>query len=116
MIEFNKIEQIIKRADYQINMQDLLINGRYHDKIDGWSNCTFTDELKEQLLDLTLTTIGGWKSKREQLKRALSYEKPQHWALSRLVIEERRNQIVMIYIAGQDYPAELSELRRYLKR
>lgn len=116
MIQFNKIEQIFKRADYQINFQDLVINGRYHDKIDGWSQCTFTDDLEEQLIDLFMDQIGGWEKSKAAIRRAVEFHKPQHWALSRFFLEERNNKIMLVYCAGQDYPAELAELRRYLKK
>jgi len=43
------------------------------------------------------------------------YSRPQHWGLSRIVIEKHGEEARLAYIAGQDYPTEIATIRNAIK-
>lgn len=96
----------------QLTAQKIL-NGRAYGP-DGWEDFQIDSELRVKIcLDLT-NAIGG--RKQNLINARLYYSNTlSHWALDRLILNKRSdNTYYWSYCAGQDYPRELGELRRYL--
>jgi hypothetical protein len=101
---------------HQVTVQELL-NGRTRGgKRDNWVNVNVSDELREQVIDDLLDTLGGRETTKGKIRSLLSYHTPQHWGLNRMHIVKRSNGIVVSYCAGQDYPAELAQIRKDLTK
>ena len=90
-----------------------ILNGRAYGS-NGWENFLIDQDLRTNVCyDLTCT-IGG--RKQNLINARLYYSNSlSHWALDRLILNKRLdNTFCWSYCAGQDYPRELGELRRYL--
>jgi len=91
----------------QLTAQQVL-NGQLYGP-QGWESVTIAPEFRKQVINDLCTVYGG--RKQADLKHALNRSTPpQHWAISRTFYEGDR----WAYCAGQDYPAELNQLRKYL--
>ena len=89
-----------------------ILDGRAYGP-DGWENFEMTSELSASVVYDIADTIGG--RKKDLVRNRLHYWKVTHWALDRLILNKRSdNTYYWSYCAGQDYPGELGELRRYL--
>ena len=97
------------RSTTQLNASEV-INKRYHNKLTGWSKLNLSDTEQEKFIRKLVDAIGG--RKKTYLIRLFTYSRPNHWALRRFFISPSDGRIT--YCAGQDYIAELNELRRYL--
>ena len=96
----------------QLTAQKIL-NGRAYGP-NRWEDFQIDSELRVKIsLDLT-NVIGG--RKQNLINARLYYANTlSHWALDRLILNKRSdNTYYWTYCAGQDYPRELGELRRYL--
>ena len=105
-----------KSKGHQLTVQNLL-NGRISGgKNKTWVKVRLTDEFREQLIEDLINVAGGHAATRERMKSVLTYGRPQHWALGRMIISDYGNGPKMNYCAGQDYPSELNQLRRELTK
>jgi hypothetical protein len=105
-----ELNELLK--DNQINIYNVL-NNRAHVKGIGHTAVKFTEEIKGIIFRLAVETIGG----RNPLKvrRFLNNGRHlKHFALERLILTNYDNKIGLTYCAGQDYPAELQDLRKYI--
>lgn len=103
------IKQAQKIEQGQLTIQKLL-NGRLYTS-EGWQSFKVAPELREEIAQKVSELLGGRKTTKEAVYHTLKNERPQHWGLSRIHIEGER----LSYCAGQDYPAELAEIRKALK-
>ena len=87
-----------------------VINGRFYHSKKGWVSLTLTD--KETALQMIADCLGG--RKRAKIESVLNWGKPQHWGLRRIFFKIYEDKIYCSYCAGQDYPGELNQIRKYL--
>ena len=116
MKHFNTLQEIFAATNgIQISAQSIL-NRRAH--IFGeYQDFTVSDELSEQIIESILDLLGGWAKNRKYMRSTLKYGTPQHWGLSRIFLESYGGEEPRFrYCAGQDYPAELREIRKYLTK
>lgn len=98
---------------HQITAQEVL-NGITYGKAEGqdkadWQDITIAPEFRKQIISDLCAVYGGRKP--DELKRAFNCTyPPQHWAIGRTFYEATG----WAYCAGQDYPSELNQLRKYL--
>jgi hypothetical protein len=107
----NESELIELIKDNQTSIYNVL-NNRAYVKGKGHTQVFFSAEIKDLLFKLTVNVIGG----RNQLKvrRFLNNGEYKHYTLERLFIESYNDKISVSYCAGQDYTAELSNLRKFI--
>lgn len=87
-----------------------ILNGRYQD-------FAITPELRAQVIDKLTDAIGGRKDTPARVRRCLTAERPQHWALERFYLEKYGDRPAYLsYGAGQDQTYEMRALRQYLAR
>jgi len=108
------LELFIAANGHQINAQEI-INRRGH--INGeWQDFTVSDELSAEINDKIVELLGGHAKTMNAIRRALRYY-PQHWGLGRIFLESYGGENPRFrYCAGQDYPAELQTIRKYLTK
>jgi len=103
-------EDILRISRGQVTVQGIL-NKRIDAKRYGWADMKLSPEFKKEIVEEVLDILGGYK--RDVLKKVLMREPPiQHWGLSRIILSTDRASFV--YVGGQDYPQELSFIRRSL--
>lgn len=114
--QFSTLEEVFNAASEQITIQELL-NGRIYLISKGWSTITITRELRNYIAQNIAEKLGGRGNTPEVIKNALQRQHPpQHWGLSRFVIEKYGDtKPCIVYIAGQDSTWEYREIRKYLK-
>jgi len=110
----NSLEKAFKVSATQVTAQQLL-NGRMCLKTTGWTNVHLTDEFKNELINQLIDIIGGHSHTRDIIRVTLKHEKPQHWALKRMLLEKYGKKPKISYCAGQDYVSEIKHLRDSLK-
>lgn len=116
MKHFNTLLELFTAAKgHKINAQEL-INRRAH--INGeWQNFTVSDELSAEINDKIVEVLGGQAKTMNAIRRVLKYSTPQHWGLGRIFLESYGGETPKFrYCAGQDYPAELQQIRKYLSK
>jgi hypothetical protein len=110
-------DELIKFAgEYQVTVQQV-INQRLYNKEKGWSDVIIDGELRSKMANEVSQLIGGRQDTRDAVDRNLFFNKPKHWGLERIVLEQYYgdNPPRWAYIAGQDYPSEIRTIRNYLK-
>ena len=116
MKTFNNIEELMAATKgSQLNAQ-AVINKRAH--IDGeWQNFETTDNFDESFIDTVVNLLGGQHATKRNIRYALQFGTPQHWGLTRIMCAKYgESPCRWSYCAGQDYPAELSTIRKYLAK
>lgn len=116
MLYFNTLSELFQAANGpQLNAQEL-INRRSH--INGeWQDFQVSDELSAEINDRIVEILGGQAKTMNTIRRVLRYSTPQHWGLARIFVEKYgESPIRFSYCAGQDYPAELAQIRKYLSK
>lgn len=116
MKHFNTLPELYAAANgRQINAQEIL-NRRAN--IDGeWQDFTVSDELSAEINDKIVELLGGHGKTMNAMRRVLRYSTPQHWGLGRIFLESYGGENPRFrYCAGQDYPAELQQIRKYLTK
>lgn len=107
----NETELIELLKDNQISIYNVL-NNRAHVKGIGHTRVEFSKPIKDLLFSSAVNTIGGRNG--EKVRRFLNNgQYLKHFALERLFVENY-SDISVKYSAGQDYPAELNSLRKYI--
>lgn len=105
-----KIETFVKKAN-QLTLQNI-INGQYYDNKKGWIKVPKSIDT-DHLIEMAVGVIGG--NKKGRIRMMLKHYLPQHWAIDRVHFDlGRSGKIYCSYCAGQDYPYELNQLRKYL--
>lgn len=89
---------------YNLMNKTIYINGVGFIK----TNNLLTDELIDQVCEL----LGGRYKTRERIATVLSNQTFSKWYLERIMYDFKRK--CFTYCAGQDYPAELQEIRKDL--
>jgi len=115
MKTFNTYQELIEATGNQLTAQQV-INKRVYIKADNWQAVEFTPEFMDHFNKDILNVIGGHQQTRARLRSVLEYSKPQHWALSRIFLNDYGTGPRWGYCAGQDYTAELQQLRNALKK
>lgn len=115
MKTFNTYQELIEATGNQLTAQQV-INKRVYIKADNWQAVEFTPEFMDHFNKDILNVIGGHQQTRARLRSVLEYSKPQHWALARIILNDYGQGARFTYCAGQDHPAELQQLRNYLKK
>lgn len=101
---------------HQLTAQQV-INGRIYIDGQGWTSVEFTDELADKLKSMIVDALGGQTRTQVRIANVLRCDKPQHWGLSRLFLEQYQDNAPRFhYCAGQDYPAELRTIRQFLSK
>ncbi len=104
-----ELKELIK--DNQTSIYNVLNNRAYIKGI-GHTKVMFSKEIKDILFKLTVDVIGGRNS--QKVRRFLANGEYKHFALERMFIESYNGNISVNYCAGQDYTAELSDLRKFI--
>jgi len=99
----------------QVSVQEIL-NGRINHTVKGWIDIRLTPDLRTNIIEMTVDVLGGHSKFKHILNWALSNEKPQHWGLNRMHLTEYKGKYGISYCAGQDYPAELTQIRNFLRK
>lgn len=104
---------LIATTGHQLTAQEIVNERTY---ISGnWENISLSDELREEICKTISETLGGQYKTRVKIFRSLYYGRPQHWGLRRVFFREYNGKILCSYCAGQDYPAELQQIRNAIK-
>jgi hypothetical protein len=105
---FKSIDSLKDRVQ-QLNLYNLIAQSIYLNGA-GWikTNNLLTDELIDQVCDL----LGGHKRTKEKMFHVIRRGGFSKWYLERIIYSFTRKRFE--YCAGQDYPAELAEIRRDL--
>ena len=99
----------------QVTAQQV-VNQRLYNKVTGWTDVIIDGELLSKMANEVSQLLGGRHATRDAVDRNLFFNKPQHWGLERIVLEQYGdNPPRWAYIAGQDYPSEVRAIRNYLK-
>lgn len=95
---------------------------RYYDNQKGWSNFVGTERLFEEVADLVIDCVGGQSNTKEQIRRNIerypsALIRKNSWMTERIIftISKHDSSIRCQYVAGQDYSAEIKEVRKHLK-
>jgi len=118
MKTYNSLQELFNDFDFknnQLNAQQVInkrafINGDYQ-------NFELSTEASLELVDMILDILGGRSQTKSNMKSTLLYSTPQHWGLGRLLFAKYGDSPVRLsYCAGQDYPGELSTIRKFLSK
>lgn len=101
---------MLKNCGGQLNVEQALC-GRFYHKKHNWVKIPLSLAENHYLLEIAADTIGG--RNRSGITRGLR-RTTGHWALRRLIFRQTDGKITCSYCAGQDYTAELNELRKHL--
>jgi len=113
---FTTLNELTENLSGQHSAQEL-INERVYLINEGWSSIAYSSELKEEIINLIVETLGGRNSTKSAIRNVLRYSKPQHWGLSRILLVQYENSPPRLsYCAGQDYVSETNTIRRYLSK
>lgn len=99
----------------QITAQNIInerayINGEYQD-------IQINEELKKLVCRQISQLLGGRIKTRTNVYYTLLNGRPQHWGLERIHLENYHDtEASLHYCAGQDYPYEIAEIRKYLSK
>lgn len=108
------LNQAFKAVKNQVTAQQLL-NGRINTTSKGWEAVKITEELKETIVKQIVDILGGHTKTQNRIENALKFKNVQHWALKRMIVEDHGSGAVIRYCAGQDYTAEMQQIRNYIK-
>jgi len=115
LTKIDSLNKAWKVAGSQTSAQQLL-NGRMYLKTAGWSKVKLTDEFRDELIDMLVSQIGGHERTKLDVRIALKFRSPQHWALDRFFLSKYLKSDARIsYCAGQCHTSEMKYLRNYLK-
>ena len=107
----NESELIELIKDNQTSIYNVL-NNRMYVTGTGHTQVMFNRELKNMILKLACSVIGG--NKQLSVRRFLAIGTYRHYTLERMFIESYDNKISVSYCAGQDHRAELQDLRNFI--
>jgi len=96
----------------QLSVQQL-INKRAYFNTGKSGHNDFNFELTDDLINDVVDILGGTPRTKENIFYTLKNDTPQHWGLGRIFYSETTKRFS--YCAGQDYPAELNQIRTFLR-
>ena len=116
MKTFSTLDELFTAADgHQVTAQEL-INGRTH-VFGEWQDIDLSDELRNEVINQISELFGGREVSKSYIRQNLKNSKPQHWGLSRTVVEKYGDKPAkMNYITGQDFVYESRVIRNYLSK
>lgn len=114
MKRFETLQEIWDASEsHQISAQQI-INKRLF--VGGeWQNVEISRALMLEISQEIADLLGGRGTTKEDVKYTLINATPQHWGLGRIFLENY-STLRFSYCGGQDYPAEIKQIRNYLKR
>lgn len=80
----------------------------------GWENIKIDEDFKKESVSQIVELLGGRQATKDRIKFVIRNTPIHNWFAQRIVFEPLRNK--WVYIAGQDYPSELQEIRNTLKK
>jgi hypothetical protein len=81
----------------------------------NWQDFELSEEAQAEAIEMIVETLGGQNKTKDAIRRTLSYSRPQHWGLRRVIFSKYGDKLRCSYCAGQDYPAELNQIRNAIK-
>lgn len=113
---FKTLDELFAAAEnHQITAQEL-INGRTR-VLGEWQSVELSEELKNEIICQISELFGGREITKSYVRHNLRNSKPQHWGLSRTVVEKCGScPAHMGYITGQDFVSESRVIRNYLSK
>lgn len=115
MQTFNTYAEILAASGNQVTGQEL-INRRLYLKDGGWQTIELSENLADTLARDISNILGGRIATKKAVYNTLVYSKPQHWGLSRILLEQYGDSPARLsYCAGQDYTWECNAIRSKLK-
>jgi predicted RNA methylase len=115
LVVISSLNELYKLAGaHQVTAQEVLNSRTY---INGqWQEVVFTDEVRQEVIDKLVQTIGGHQATKVTVRRSLEYRRPQHWAIARFLLSKYGDKDAHFsYCAGQDMTWEMRKVREYLK-
>lgn len=91
---------------------DNLVHNRAHIPNDGWRDISIEQSFFDESIDSIVDLIGGNQGTKNTIRFNLRNRPINSWFTNRFVYYNDR----WIYIGGQDYTAEMKEIRKILKR
>ena len=104
---------VLTIAGQQVTAQQLL-NQRLYIEGEGWGEVCLSPSFRKQVITDVCNVLGGHLKTRARIESNLTYRKPQHWGLERIMLYGRGTKACLSYCAGQDYYYELKQIRRAL--
>lgn len=80
----------------------------------GWENIKIDPEFKEKAIDEIVELLGGRQATKDRIRFVIKNTPVHAWFASRIYFNASRQR--WEYIAGQDYPREITEIRNQLKK
>lgn len=96
----------------QFNLHHL-IHQRAHLNEKGWTDIAIDQSFFDKSIDDVVDLIGGRGNTKEEIKFKLRNQPVSAWFTNRFIFSPYN---IWVYVAGQDYVAEMSEIRKYLKK
>lgn len=107
-----KLKDLFKIAEGRQLTAQAVLNERIYAK-----DFKLSDELREQIANDVSDVLGGHASTKNAVFNSLNASRPpQHWGLNRILLDDYGRGPRWTYCAGQDYPAELNQIRNHLKK
>jgi len=114
MKKFNTLQEITEATGNQVTAQ-AVINRQLYIRGEGWQTVEISHDLIEEMAEALANLYGGHERTKRRVRNAIAWGRPQHWGLSRTIIEERSNGLGWEYITGQDCTWERNAIRTALK-
>jgi hypothetical protein len=80
----------------------------------GWTDIKIDPDFKEKSIDQIINILGGHQKTKDRIKFVIKNTPISGWYSDRIVFEPAVNR--WVYIAGQDHPKEINEIRNDLKK
>jgi len=80
----------------------------------GWNDIKIDEDFKKESVSQIVELLGGRQATKDRIKFVIRNTPVSSWFAQRIIFEPLRNK--WVYIAGQDYPSELQEIRNQLKK
>lgn len=91
-----------------------LTSGRAHIIDKGWREIDVDKEFYDDSIHKIADLLGGKPSIREKIIHNLITRPYNHWSNNRIMYDPKDDR--WSYCAGQDYTAEITEIRKYLSK
>ena len=113
---FNNIEELFTATDRQQLTAQEIINRRAH-LCGEWQSFEVTQDFLNDFIESICDILGGHQRTKSDIRFNLRRSTPQHWGLSRIILSKYgENPCRWSYCAGQDYPSEITTIRKYLSK
>lgn len=78
----------------------------------GWENIKVDESFKSDAINQIVELLGGRQKTKDRIKFVIKNNPLHTWYADRIIFDANRNR--WVYVAGQDYPTEITEIRRQL--